>query len=76
MPPKTKCLLLIAIGVLQFVGCTSPPSITPLLRISEKALMREAAEQAIDTQRDTERIRQLMRSLKEATTRTWSRHRS
>jgi len=66
MPPKSKYLLLIVIDALLCVGCASPPSVAPLLRVSERALMREAGEQAIDAQRDAEHIRQAMRSLEQA----------
>ena len=63
---KTRCLLLIVAGVLLCTGCASPPSVTPLLRISERALMREAAQQAIDAERDAEHLRQTRRSLEQA----------
>jgi len=66
VPLKIPCLLLIAIGTLLCVGCASPPSVTPLLRVSERALLQEAAQQTIDAQRDAEHLRQTRRSLEQA----------
>jgi len=66
MQHKKSILTSLLACVFQCVGCASPPSVVPLLRVSEKALMREAAQQAIDADRDAEHIRQIRLSLEQA----------
>jgi hypothetical protein len=66
VPRRVNCLLSIAMCVFLSSGCTSPPSVAPLLRVSERALLREADQQAIDAERDAEQLRQTRRSLEQA----------
>ncbi len=47
-------------------GCTSPPSVTPLLRISSQALTREAARLDEDATRDAQHVRQSLSLLDNA----------
>ncbi len=65
-PPKTLSLLATVVVALIAGGCASPPSVTPLLRITERALMRESARLNDDADRDAEYARQTLRSLEDA----------
>jgi hypothetical protein len=58
---------LVALAVSLIVGgCTSPPSVTPLLRVTERALISESARLNDDAERDSQYARQTLRSLKDA----------
>ena len=53
----TGCLL---------VGCASPPSVAPLLRVVDAELRREAQRLELDARRDAEAVDQARRSLADA----------
>lgn len=65
-PPKTLSLLATVVVTLIAGGCASPPSVTPLLRVTERALMRESARLNDDADRDAQYARQTLRSLNDA----------
>jgi hypothetical protein len=47
-------------------GCTSPPSVAPLLRVAEAAMVAEAERLAADVARDRAHVEQTRRSLSDA----------
>ncbi len=47
-------------------GCTTPPSVAPLLRVTEQALLRESDRLRDDAERDAEYVRQTLRILEDA----------
>lgn len=53
------------VGVVMAVssGCTSPPSVTPLLHVAEQAMRDEAQRLAEDAERDTQQVEQVRASL-------------
>lgn len=53
-------------AVLLMVGCSAPPSVVPLLRVTERALAEESGRLAQDAQRDRVYTRQVLRSLEDA----------
>lgn len=65
-PPETLSLLATMVVALITGGCASPPSVTPLLRVTERALMRESARLDDDADRDAQYARQTLRSLEDA----------
>lgn len=65
-PLKTLSLLAAVVVALIAGGCASPPSVTPLLRVTERALMRESARLNDDADRDAQHAKQTLRSLEDA----------
>lgn len=62
---QTLMLMMLALaGALG--GCTSPPSVAPLLQASERALAMEAAHLVDDAEREAQWIAQSRRSLEQA----------
>jgi hypothetical protein len=59
----------VAVVILFVGGCTTPPSVAPLLRVSERALMQESDRLRGDSERDEAYIRQTLQVLEEAYTR-------
>lgn len=57
---------LCTIVALGGVGCTSPPSVMPLLNATQQTLEREAERLTVDTDRDAEWIEQARLSLEHA----------
>lgn len=47
-------------------GCASPPSVTPLLRLAEEAVRKEALRVEADAGRDADRLEGTRRSLRDA----------
>jgi len=47
-------------------GCATPPSVAPLLRVTERALLDETARLEDDAQRDTIYTQQTLRTLEDA----------
>lgn len=60
------CALAVAVAVVLMGGCASPPSVTPLLRVSEAALLAEAARLNEDATRDAQWIEQARDALEQA----------
>lgn len=56
----------VLLAVIWMAGCTSPPSVAPLLRVTERALAEESARLAEDAQRDRVYARQVLGSLEDA----------
>lgn len=65
-PPRYGCLLTLILLASLTGGCASPPSVVPLLRVTEHALINEAARLNNDAARDSAHIRQTLRSLQDA----------
>ena len=52
---RTRSLLLLSAAALAAAGCAAPPSVTPLLRITQSVLSEEAELLAADAERVSER---------------------
>ena len=65
---RGKCLGgLLLYGVsLGASGCTSPPSVTPLLQVAERAILEESQRVSLDVERDKAYTRQTLSSLEDA----------
>ena len=50
-------------GVLLSGGCASPPSVAPLLRVSQQAMLAEVEHLNVDATRDAEQMKQSRASL-------------
>lgn len=57
---------LITTAVISMVGCSTPPSVAPLLRVTERALIEESDRLAQDAARDQANTRQVLGSLEDA----------
>ena len=57
-----RCTLL-AIGLLWSIGCGSPPSVTPLLRMADRAMQDEVARMDDDLERDLYQLGQTRQAL-------------
>jgi len=64
-PDMTGARWIFVLAVLMMTGCTTPPSVAPLLRITERALHEESLRIQDDTRRDSERMRGALESLEE-----------
>jgi len=51
--------------VLWLVGCSTPPSVAPLLRVTERALLQESQRIRDDIRRDTEQTRGTLQALED-----------
>lgn len=58
--------LLLLIGIAIAAGCTSPPSVAPLLRVTERALLEESDRLGQSVERDKDYTRQTLRVLEDA----------
>ncbi len=47
-------------------GCATPPSVAPLLRVTQRALLDESGRLKVDAERDTLYTRQTLRTLEDA----------
>ncbi|MEZ6193552.1 MAG: hypothetical protein R3C45_19965 [Phycisphaerales bacterium] len=56
----------IFMACMLLVGCSSPPSVTPLLRVTERALVEESGRLKEDAERDRLYTRQILGSLDDA----------
>ena len=56
-------LLFLLLLMMMFAGCTAPPSVSPLLRVSQLAMQREIQHLQTDRMRDEEHLRQTRQSL-------------
>ena len=63
---RAYVLLTLPILVLSAGGCATPPSVAPLLRVTERALLDETARLEDDAQRDTIYTQQTLRTLEDA----------
>jgi len=61
-----KSLYIAILGLTWLAGCTSPPSVMPLLRITQGALHSESAQLRQDIPRDGRAIEQVRMSLDDA----------
>lgn len=59
-------LLLLVLSAVVPIGCTSPPSVVPLLHVGMTAMAREAQHQAEDAQRDALLVQQQLQALEDA----------
>ena len=65
-PGGRRCCVIAAALFLLLAGCTSPPSVAPLLRSAELALTEEARLLADDAARDAQQLAQTQATLAEA----------
>lgn len=56
-------LSVVAVVLTLMVGCTAPPSVTPLLRVAARAMREEAARVEEDAKRDQAQIEQSRQTL-------------
>ena len=64
---RSAYVLRAALAALLFTGgCASPPSVAPLLRVTERALLDESARLMSDAERDTVYAQQALLTLEEA----------
>jgi hypothetical protein len=63
---RATVMLMILTAAVFLAGCTSPPSVAPLLHITERALLEESARLDQDTERDRLYVRQTLGSLEDA----------
>lgn len=63
-----KCILLVLLFVFSclHLGCASPPSVAPLLRVTQTAIEAEAAQLEADAHRDAQWIDQTRTALAQA----------
>ena len=54
---KTQLAWAILLGVFITTGCSTPPSVAPLLRVAERALIEESERLEADARRDAEQMR-------------------
>jgi len=65
-PVKHVSTLLVLIAATITLGCTSPPSVTPLLRVTERALLEESGRLSRNVERDKAYSRQTLGVLEDA----------
>ena len=56
----------VLLPVVLLAGCATPPSVAPLLRVTERALSEESGRLAEDAERDRAHTRQVLGSLEDA----------
>jgi len=56
----------LAVVTLAGTGCSTPPSVEPLLSVSQRVMLAEAQRVEADTQRDEQRVRQSLSALEAA----------
>jgi len=64
--PAALLAALLAAALCSATGCTTPPSVEPLLALADRALRQEAAHLADDMERDRARLEQTRRALADA----------
>lgn len=63
---KGLCVCVLMAAVASVAGCATPPSVAPLLRVTERAMLEESGRLAGDTERDRAFTRQSLGSLEDA----------